>query len=598
MPEPSVQEVTKALRSRWNKNPANLLQILIELQQRYKHIPEASIELLSSKFELTRAHIEGVIGFYSFLHTEPRGQYDILVSNNIIDQMQGSQEIAGAFSEKLNVDLGETGADGQVSLGYTSCTGMSDQGPAALINGLTLTRLSEERVTEISRLIEQNIPVSDWPEALFTVSDNIQRKDLLLGNQLEPGTAISAALSLGPDALLDQLEASGLRGRGGAGFSTAMKWRFCRNAPGNQRVVVCNADEGEPGTFKDRILLQSYIDRLIEGMTLCASVIGADQGFIYLRGEYLYQLPEIEAALQNARDENLLGTGILDQPGFNFDIQVHLGAGAYICGEESALIESLEGKRGIPRIRPPFPVTSGYLGRPTVVNNVETFIAAAMIAANGAEWFNAVGTGESSGTKLLSISGDCANPGIYEYPMGTPIQEILDDCGAENTQAVQVAGPAGHLLPPSEFNRTIAYEDMATGGSFMIFGQQRDLMDVVSNFTDFFVHESCGFCTPCRVGSSLIKKRLDKVIVSHATTMDLDMMKKLGALMREGSHCGLGVTASNPVTDLMDRFPDVVARHLRETTFEPAFDLDAALEEARQVTGRTDPGAHIQGGGV
>jgi [NiFe] hydrogenase diaphorase moiety large subunit len=598
MPEPSVQEVTKELRSRWNKNPANLLQILIELQQRYKYIPRASIELLSDKFGLTPAHIEGVIGFYSFLHTEPRGRYDILVSNNIIDQMQGSGEIAKAFSDRLKVGLGKTRADGQVSLGYTSCTGMSDQGPAALINGLTLTQLTEERVTQISHLIEQNTPVSDWPEELFTVSDNIQRRDLLLDNKLEPGKAINASLSLGPEAILDQLEASGLRGRGGAGFSTGIKWRFCRNAPGNQRVVVCNADEGEPGTFKDRILLQSHIDRLIEGMTLCASVIGADQGFIYLRGEYLYLLPSIEAALQNARDENLLGTGILDQPSFNFDIQVHLGAGAYICGEESALIESLEGKRGVPRIRPPFPVTSGYLGRPTVVNNVETFIAAAMIAAYEAEWFNSVGTEESPGTKLLSISGDCTRPGIYEYPMGTSIKEILDDCGASNTQAVQVAGPAGHLLPPAEFDRTIAYEDMATGGSFMVFGEQRDLIDVVSNFTDFFVHESCGFCTPCRVGSSLIKKRLDKVIVSHATTMDLDMMKKLGTLMREGSHCGLGVTASNPVTDLMDRFPDVVAKHLRETSFEPAFDLDAALEEARQVTGRTDPGAHIQGGGV
>jgi [NiFe] hydrogenase diaphorase moiety large subunit len=598
MPEPSVQEVTKELRARWNKNPANLLQILIQLQQTYYHIPEESIELLSEKLGITQASIEGVIGFYSFLHTTPRGQYDIRISNNIVDQMLGSAEIASSFSDQLKLSLGETRADGRASLGYTSCTGMGDQGPAALVNGITLTRLTADRVSQIASLIEQQTPIDEWPAELFTVEDNIQRKDLLLDNELKSGSAINASLSQGPDYILDQLEQSGLRGRGGAGFKTGMKWRFCRNAPGNERVVVCNADEGEPGTFKDRVLLQSYIDRLIEGMTLCASVIGADKGFIYLRGEYLYLLPQIEQALQNARDENLLGVGILDQPSFNFDIQVHLGAGAYICGEESALIESLEGKRGVPRIRPPFPVTSGYLGKPTVVNNVETFIAAAMIAANGAEWFNSVGTEESSGTKLLSISGDCTKPGIYEYPMGTSIQQILDDCGAEKTQAVQIAGPAGHLLPPDEFDRMIAYEDMATGGSFMVFNEERDLMDVVSNFTDFFVHESCGFCTPCRVGSSLLKKRLDKVIVSHATTMDLDMMNKLGRLMREDSHCGLGMTASNPVIDLMDRFPEVVKKHLRETSFEPAFDLDAALEEARQVTGRTDPEAHIQGGGV
>jgi [NiFe] hydrogenase diaphorase moiety large subunit len=598
MPEPSVQEVTQDLLAKWNKNPANLLQVLIGLQQAFHHVPADAINMLSEQLGATPAHIEGVIGYYTFLHTEPRGEYDILISNNIVDQMQGSREIAAAFSQNLQVSLGETRTDGRVSLGYTSCTGMSDQGPAALVNGHTVTRLTEDRVKQITALIEAQTPVTDWPDELFVVTDNIQRKDLLLGNTLQAGAAIGASLSQGADAILDQLEQSGLRGRGGAGFKTAMKWRFCKNAPGDERVVVCNADEGEPGTFKDRILLQSYMDRLIEGMTLCASVIDASLGFIYLRGEYLYLLPQVEEALQKARDENLLGNNILGKDDFNFDIQVHLGAGAYICGEESALIESLEGKRGIPRIRPPFPVTSGYLEKPTVVNNVETFVAAAMIAVHGAEWFNAKGTEESPGTKLLSISGDCQRPGIYEYAMGTSIQEILHDCGAVNVQAVQIAGPAGHLLPPAELNRGIAYEDLATGGSFMVFGQQRDIMDVVSNFTDFFVHESCGFCTPCRVGSSLLKKRLDKVIVSHATTMDLDTMRKLGTLMREGSNCGLGMTASNPVIDLLNRFPEVVDKHLRDTSFEPAFDLDAELEDARQITGRTDPGAHIKGGGV
>jgi len=598
MPDPSAKEVTSELIARWNNNPANLLQVLIELQQTYSYIPDESIELLSSKFQMTQAHIEGVIGFYSFLHTSPRGSYDILVSNNIVDQMLGSWEIANLLSEQLGVAIGRTREDGKVSLGYTSCTGMGDQGPAALVNGFTVTKLTRKRVEQIVSLIGEQKPVSDWPAEFFSVEENIQRRDLLLGNEFESGSAISTSLSQGPEYILQQLEESGLRGRGGAGFKTAMKWRFCSNAPGSDRVVVCNADEGEPGTFKDRVLLQSYISRLIEGMTLCASVIGASQGFIYLRGEYRYLVPQIEAALQQVRDDKLLGNGILDHSDFNFDIKIHLGAGAYICGEESSLIESLEGKRGIPRIRPPFPVTSGYLGIPTVVNNVETFIAAAMIASYGAEWFKAEGTEESCGSKILSVSGDCARPGIYEYPMGTTIETVLADCGAENVQAVQIAGPAGHLLPVAEFNRSIAYEDMATGGSFMVFGQQRDVMDIVSNFTDFFVHESCGFCTPCRVGSSLLKKRLDKVIVSHATTMDLDTMRKLSALMREGSHCGLGATASNPVTDLMDRFPDVVQKHLRDTSFEPAFDLDAALEEARQVTGRTDPGSHIKGGGV
>lgn len=344
--------------------------------------------------------------------------------------------------------------------------------------------------------------------------------------------------------------------------------------------------------------MQAYADRVFEGMTLCAGVIGASRGFLYLRAEYLYLLEDLQLKLQRRRDANLLGESILGQAGFDFDISIHLGAGAYICGEESALIESLEGKRGIPRIRPPFPVTKGYRGRPTVVNNVETLIAAAMIAVHGAEWFRSMGTDDSAGTKLLSISGDCNRPGVYEYPYGVSLETILQDCGAEDAQAVQVAGPAGQCVPPSGFYRSIAFEDLSTGGSLMIFNQQRDLLRVIENFNDFFVHESCGFCTPCRVGTTLLQKRLHKVVSGHATSEDLVMMEKLGLLMRESSHCGLGMTAANPILGSMQKFPEVYTGKLRSTSFEPAFDLDAALQEARQISGRDDAGAHIEAGGV
>jgi len=333
-------------------------------------------------------------------------------------------------------------------------------------------------------------------------------------------------------------------------------------------------------------------------MTLCAATIGADQGFLYLRGEYLYLLEPLEAELTRRREAGLLGKGIRGQSGLDFDIEIHLGAGAYICGEESALIESLEGKRGNPRNRPPFPVTHGYLGRPTVVNNVETFVAAALIAAHGAEWFRSRGTAQSTGTKLLSVSGDCARPGIYEYPFGVTVQQILDDCGATGTQAVQVAGAAGRTVPPAEFGRRIAFEDLATGGSFMIFDGSRDLLEMVQNFTDFFVHESCGFCTPCRVGTTLLAKTLKKVCCGHSTRADLGTLQQVGELMRRTSHCGLGATAANPVLDTLEKFPELYESHLTSTHFEPGFDLDAALEEARLATGRDDAGAHLPGGGV
>jgi [NiFe] hydrogenase diaphorase moiety large subunit len=243
-------------------------------------------------------------------------------------------------------------------------------------------------------------------------------------------------------------------------------------------------------------------------------------------------------------------------------------------------------------------VIQGYRGLPTVVNNVETLANAAMIAQHGPAWFRSVGTAQSPGTKLLSISGDCERPGIYEFPFGTPIGEILAACQAHHTQAVQIGGAAGRLIPPTEFDRTLAFEDLATGGSLMVFNQGRELLKAIDNFSRFFSHESCGFCTPCRVGTAMLVRQLGKVMVGHATTKDLDELTTLGTLMRQTSHCGLGQTAANPILDGLEKFPGIFQARLRSTSFEPAFDLDASLQEARALTGRNDPGAHLEGGGV
>lgn len=594
----SVELTTADLLGHWRHDPANLLQILIGVQRAFNYVPQAAIDLAADDLALPRAHIEGVVGFYSFLHLQPRGDYDVLISDNIVEQMLGSRELAARLQQRIGVATGTTRDDGRVSVDFTSCTGMGDQGPAALVNGRAVTALTPQRVDQIADLVAEQQPLSAWPPEFFAVAENIRRRDLLLDNPLPQGSALGAVLECGAQQMLEALDDAGLRGRGGAGFKTALKWRLCREAVADEHVVVCNADEGEPGTFKDRVLLQAYADHLFEGMTLCAAVVGGRRGLLYLRGEYLYLQEELEQALQRRREANLLGNSILGQQGFDFDIEVHLGAGAYICGEESALIESLEGKRGIPRVRPPFPVTSGYRGKPTVVNNVETFIAAAMIAVHGAPWFRSRGTAESAGTKLLSISGDCERPGVYEYPYGVTIETILGDCGASDAQAVQVAGPAGQMVPASAFQRRIAFEDLATGGSLMVFNGRRDLLQVIQNFAAFFVHESCGFCTPCRVGTTLLLKRLDKVVKGRATREDLATMERLAALMRVGSHCGLGATAANPVLSGMTQFPAVFESRLQSTSFEPAFDLDAALEESRQLTGRNDAGAHIEGGGV
>jgi [NiFe] hydrogenase diaphorase moiety large subunit len=470
---------------------------------------------------------------------------------------------------------------------------MCDQGPALLVNGRPITRLTHQRVNEICELIRSRRPLSLWPQEYFRVEDNIRRKDDLLNTVLEPGAALAAAMALGPEAWLGEVQKSSLRGRGGAGFTTGVKWEACRNAPGEERVIVCNADEGEPGTFKDRVLLTSYPDHVFEGMTLAAYATGARQGFLYLRGEYRYLLEPLEAALQRRREAGLLGQGIRGQAGFDFDIEIHLGAGAYVCGEETALIESLEGKRGTPRIRPPFPVIKGYLGRPTVVNNVETLAKTVLIALEGAERFAAVGTAQSTGTKLLSISGDCAFPGIYEYPFGVSIEQILEDCGATDVQAVQVGGASGTCLASYEFHRGIAYEDVPTAGSFMIFDTSRDLFEVARNFVHFFAHESCGFCTPCRVGTSLLQNFMDKLATGHGAKYDLADIEWINRLLKAASHCGLGLAAANPVVETLIKFRPAYERRLQSLDFAPAFDLDQSLAEARRMTGRDDADAHL-----
>ncbi|MDH4284907.1 MAG: NADP oxidoreductase, partial [Gallionellaceae bacterium] len=400
--------------------------------------------------------------------------------------------------------------------------------------------------------------------------------------------------ALGAQNIIEAIKASGLRGRGGAGFPTGLKWEATRNASGAAKHVVCNADEGEPGTFKDRVLLTSYADRVFEGMTLAALAVGAQHGYLYLRGEYRYLLELLQAALQHRRDAGLLGKNILGQPGFDFDIAIHLGAGAYICGEETALIESLEGKRGVPRSRPPFPVTHGYMQQPTALDNVETFCQAAQAIYMGAGNYKAIGTAKSSGSKLISVSGDCSRPGIYEYPFGVTVREVLQDCGATNTLAVQVSGPSGICIAENEFNRRLGFEDLPTAGAFMVFNDSRDLFEVARNFVHFFAHESCGFCTPCRVGTSMLKQTMDKIAAGHGTRYDLNEIENLDHVLQTTAHCGLGRTACNPVLHTLKRFRPAYENKLKSLVFSPAFDLDGALARARQMTGRDDAGAHLR----
>ena len=589
--DPAQAAATAMARHR--HDPHELLQVLREVQEACGWIPPEAIDCIQARLALPRSKILGVATFYSFLHIKPCGRYRVLFSDNITDRMLGSEALRNRLCRNLWVEQGKVSEDGLVSVDTTSCTGLCDQGPALLVNGHAIGRLTEARVDAIADLIRESVPMDDWPAEYFRVDDNVRRRDALLGADWRPGDALRAGVARGAAALADEMAASKLRGRGGAGFPAGTKWKACRDAPGKARYLVCNADEGEPGNFKDRVLLATAADAVIEGMTLGAFATGAWRGFIYLRGEYRFLLPHLEEVLARRRAAGLLGESILGREGFDFDIAIHVGAGAYVCGEESALIESLEGKRGTPRNRPPYPVTQGYLGEPTVVNNVETFASACLVALNGGAWYAAIGTPESTGTKLVCVSGDCERPGVYEYPFGVAISQVLADCGARLAQAVQVSGPSGACVPAAQFGRRLAFEDLPTAGALMVFNERRDMFEVARNFVHFFAHESCGFCTPCRVGTSLLTNMMDKLANGHGSPYDFAEIGKLNLLLRSMSHCGLGHSACNPVLCTVENFRPAYQRRLAHEDFEPAFDLDRALAAARQMTGRDDPAAHV-----
>ena len=582
-----------AVLARHDHNPTRLVQILRDLMELCGYLSPSLMTQVATELRMARAQVEGVAGFYSFFACQPKGRFRVLFSDNITDELAGSRQLRQRMLDAFRIDLDEVSRDGLVSVGLTSCTGLCDQGPALLVNGRAIARLTPTRIGAIVALIRGGQPVSEWPANLFTIDSHIHRQDRLLGTPLSAGDALAAAISRGRQATLNEIRIAELRGRGGAGFATAAKWEACAKAAGSTRYIVCNADEGEPGTFKDREILSHHAHAVLEGMTVAAYVAGASHGLIYLRGEYPFLIEPLQAALAERRAQGLLGPSICNTPGFDFDIELHVGAGAYVCGEESALLESLEGKRGIPRNRPPYPVTHGYLGKPTIVNNVETLLAAAHIAKHGGAWFRAVGTPKSAGTKILSVSGDVDRPGTYEFPFGVTMRRILDEAGARDVQAVQVGGPSGVLLASHELDRRLAFEDVPSAGAFMVFGRDRDILSVVNNFTRFFAHESCGFCTPCRVGTTLNRQILDRVVQGQGSRRDVKDLIRVSRLLKTASHCGLGTTASNPITDALSKFRPSFDRRLASLEVLPAFDLDESLAPAREVTARDDAGAHF-----
>lgn len=364
----------------------------------------------------------------------------------------------------------------------------------------------------------------------------------------EPIQVVKKALKMTPDEVVSAIIESGLKGRGGAGFPTGMKWKFAKEEVSDTKYVICNADEGEPGTFKDREILDMVPNKVLSGMAICAHAIGSKEGIIYLRGEYNFLLGKLNKQIDEFNNS-------LSKIGLDFAVCIRSGSGAYICGEETALFESMEGKRGEPRNKPPYPTKSGYNGKPTVINNVETLVYTAMIINMGVKEFKQLGTNDSRGSKVFSVSGDTPKAGIHELELGLNVADFVEEFGDGDTKAVQVGGASGHCVPRKLFKETIiGFEGIPTGGSMMIFNSTRSMYNVLHDYLEFFAEESCGQCTPCRIGTQQLIKGIAAVKKAEMPSEYLDQLIKLTETMKIASKCGLGQSVANSFSSIVTNF--------------------------------------------
>ena len=490
--------------------------------------------------------------------------------------------------ERLREEIAAAGMDNDVQVVVTGCFGFCEQGPIVKVipDNTFYTNVKPEDAEEIvkehvvkgrkvTRLLYED------PDTKKHISDSkhmgFYQKQLRIALRncgfINPENideyiardgyeALAKVLQGTPQEAIETVKKSGLRGRGGGGFPTGLKWEIASKSPGPEKYVVCNADEGDPGAFMDRSILESDPNSVIEAMAICGYCIGASKGLVYIRAEYPLAVKRLQIAMRQARDYGLLGDDILGS-GFNFDIEIRYGAGAFVCGEETALIHSMEGKRGEPTVKPPFPAESGYLGKPTNVNNVETFANIPVIFLKGPEWFASIGTEKSKGTKVFALAGKINNVGLIEVPMGTTLREVIYDIGGgikggKEFKAVQTGGPSGGCLTKKHLDTPIDYDNLTAAGSMMGSGGM-----IVMDEDDCMVSvESCGKCAPCRIGNKRLEEILDKITKGKGTMEDLDYLKNLSKVIKDTALCGLGQTSPNPVLSTLDNFYDEYVAHI------------------------------------
>ncbi len=560
----------------------HLLNKLWEYQHQFGYISDEAVSEISQQLNVSNIEIESVISFYHFFHKKPTGKHTIYLNNSIISDMKGFDEVKTAFEKETGCTFNEQSC-GDFSLFETSCIGLTDQEPAALINFQPFTDLTPIKVKLIIQKIKNGENVEDFSSKTLSKIRYTPEDKTLIFRPYEIGKSVRQVLNYAPQEIVDKISKSNLQGCGGAFFAVGYKWQSCKNNEDDAKYIICNADEGEPGTFKDRAILQNLPGLVIEGMILAGYATGSKEGIIYLRAEYQFFLKDLEKLIEEFYAKNLLGKNILGVEGFDFDLRIQLGAGSYVCGAASALIESMEGRRGEPPVRMWSATKHGFKKKPTVVNNVETLAYASRIIELGEDFFKSIGTEESPGTKLISISGDIAKPGIYEIEYGTSIRELLsiEMSQATSPYFVQVSGPSGECVNNTEFDRRICKEDILCGGSFMVFNRTRDILHILRNFMEFFKEESCGVCTPCRAGNFILTEKVKKIQRGLCAQEDIDEIKQWGKIIKLSSRCGLGKSSPNALMMAVDKFQDYFNVKISPTNEDQnvEFDMENAIHE-------------------
>ncbi|MGB9799914.1 MAG: NADH-quinone oxidoreductase subunit NuoF [Thermanaerothrix sp.] len=543
-----------------------LLPALHAAQDLYGYIPEPVAEEIARTLRIPLADVFGVLEFYALFHTEPVGKVIIHVCNDPACALAGADTVLKQLSRHAEYAL-ETGELVSVTIEEAPCLGLCDHAPALLIQNTPATASPEstwqELVAKTGRRPHTHV---DGDLRLLTKRCGSGQTTSLEAYLADGGyTALKKALAMSSTSVIEEIKASGLVGRGGAAFPTGLKWESAAQAQGSPKYVVCNADEAEPGTFKDRVLMEDDPHQILEGMIIAAYAIGAEKGYFYIRGEYLNAYHTIQRAVEEARTANLLGAHILGSD-FSFDIEIRRGAGAYICGEETALFESIEGKRGFPRVKPPFPTTHGLFGKPTVINNVETLANVPLILNLGAKEYHKIGTEKSPGPKLFCLSGDVHQPGLYEVPFGVTLRHLIFDLGGGLRsdvpfQAALIGGAAGTFATSDHLDTPLSFEGLRSAGLTLgsgvitVFDAQRDLRDVLYRLARFFAEESCGKCYPCQIGTQRQYEILARLRNGQFLPGDIERLQDVGWTMTDASLCGLGQTAASAILSALKYWP-------------------------------------------